>query len=121
MRLPWGAPGSFSRQVSLRTLRVKTAVHHFSRRGVVQLPTGLSKGRMCFRLHQCETERAKAGLGEKLPIAEVSPHENAVRESRFFRLARQALDNAVFGHAARSMFACNAAGRTKTALQQAGS
>ena len=66
-----GGRGSFSRQVSLRTLRVKTAVHHFSRRGVVQLPQAYRRAACASGSSSSVQDRTgKAGLSEKLPILE---------------------------------------------------
>ncbi len=65
-----GGRGKLQPSGESSNLTDEDSTHHFPRLGVGQRPTGLSKGGTCFRLHQCETERAKAGLGEKLPMAD---------------------------------------------------
>ncbi len=67
-----GGRGKLQPSGESSNLTGEDSTHHFPRLGVGQRPTGLSKGGTCFRLYQCETERAKAGLGEKLPIVAIS-------------------------------------------------
>ncbi len=91
-----GVRGKLQPSGESSNLTGEDSTHHFPRLGVGQRPTGLSKGGTCFRFIFISARQN----GQKQAWARssqwpTSPHENAVRESRFFRPARQTLGEAV--------------------------